>query len=325
MVGGLGNDYYVVDSVADKVDENTIVDGLFVQGRSDGFDSVFSSVTYTLPPEVEYLRLTGDADINGTGNDLQNRIYGNNGINILNGGGGSGDYLAGRGGDDVYEVENNTVSVVEESGNGNDTIRATSATSGHTFALPANVENLELLGLTDINGQGNNGANKLTGNDGHNTLSGMSRNDTVDGNDTLIGGAGNDTLDGGFGADSMLGGLGNDTYFVENLGDKVIEAADAGNDSVISSIDWTLSGEQGDNVENLILADGAIIGTGNALANRLTGNSANNTLNGGGGSSGDTFDGGAGADTMNGGTGNDVFDGGAGADIMNGGQGNCIK
>ena len=101
MVGGLGNDYYVVDSVADKVDENTIVDGLFVQGRSDGFDSVFSSVTYTLPPEVEYLRLTGDADINGTGNDLQNRIYGNNGINILNGGGGSGDYLAGRGGDDV--------------------------------------------------------------------------------------------------------------------------------------------------------------------------------------------------------------------------------
>jgi Ca2+-binding RTX toxin-like protein len=47
------------------------------------------------------------------------------------------------------------------------------------------------------------------------------------GNDTLNGGAGADRLDGGAGSDRMIGGAGNDTYFVDNIGDKVIEAATA--------------------------------------------------------------------------------------------------
>jgi Ca2+-binding RTX toxin-like protein len=99
-------------------------------------------------------------------------------------------------------------------------------------------------------------------------------------NDTLTGASGNDTLNGLGGADSMSGGLGNDTYFVDSSGDQVNESADAGIDTVHSSISYTL----GQNVENLTLTGtGNRSGTGNALDNVLTGNGGNNALSGGAG------------------------------------------
>lgn len=70
----------------------------------------------------------------------------------------------------------------------------------------------------------------------------------------------------------------------EDTGDVVIENANEGNDTVQSSITWTL----GDNVENLYLSGAtAINGTGNGLDNVLTGNSAANILTGGAGN--DTY------------------------------------
>ena len=117
------------------------------------------------------------------------------------------------------------------------------------------------------------------------------------GNDLLTGLTGNasdDSFDGGLGADTMKGGLGNDTYYVDNPGDVVIEAAGEGSDTVISSITWTL----GKNLENLTL-DGKenINGTGNDLANILTGNDRNNRLDGGNDTVADIFKGGLGDDT----------------------------
>lgn len=145
-----------------------------------------------------------------------------------------------------------------------------------------------------INGTAN--ADTLTGKEGNDTLNGLA------GNDTLIGGAGNDKLDGGTGADKMTGGTGNDTYIVDNTGDIVIENANEGIDTVLSSITYTL----GNNVENFTLTGTtAINGTGNALDNILIGNTAINTLTGGAGN--DTLDGGAGADKLIGGTGNDTY------------------
>ena len=113
------------------------------------------------------------------------------------------------------------------------------------------------------------------------------------GNDTLSGGIGNDLLDGGEDMDTMEGGAGDDTYVVDSTGDIIIEDANAGTDTVKSSIAYTL----GINIENLTLTGSAAINaTGNAFANVLIGNSANNTL-----------DGKFGADTLIAGAGNDTY------------------
>jgi Ca2+-binding RTX toxin-like protein len=109
----------------------------------------------------------------------------------------------------------------------------------------------------------------------------------------FVGGAGNDT---------MIGGLGNDVYNVDAVNDVMIESAGEGDDTVFTSVTYTISA----NVESLVLNGTANIGgTGNAGANALTGNTGNNALNGGDGN--DTLRGGGGADTMTGGLGNDVF------------------
>ena len=128
------------------------------------------------------------------------------------------------------------------------------------------------------------------------TVNGTANADTLNGgtgNDTLNGLAGDDTLNGGLGADTLVGGTGNDTYYVDNAADITTEAAAAGTDTVISSINWMLA----TNVENLTLAGAAHINaTGNTLANVLTGNAGDNILSGG-----------VGADIMSGGLGNDTY------------------
>ncbi|MBA5869350.1 MAG: hypothetical protein GDA68_05050 [Nitrospira sp. CR2.1] len=82
----------------------------------------------------------------------------------------------------------------------------------------------------------------------------------------------------------------------------MVEAVNAGIDTVQSSVTWIL----GSNVEHLVLTGSAAInGTGNTLANMITGNGGNNVLTGGDGN--DTISGGQGNDALNGGAGNDIF------------------
>jgi serralysin len=152
------------------------------------------------------------------------------------------------------------------------------------------------------NGRGGSGNDVLIGNELRNDLRGNG------GNDTLSGAAGNDTLVGGAGSDRLIGGTGNDTYHV-NTGDVISEAANAGNDTVVSSATRTL----GANLENLVLTGtAAISGAGNALANVLVGNAAANVLNGAAGN--DRLVAGAGSDWLLGGLGNDLLSGGGGND-----------
>lgn len=132
--------------------------------------------------------------------------------------------------------------------------------------------------------EGGGGADVLYGDAGQDLVRGGS------GNDSLYGGAGNDTLDGGFG---------DDQYFVSSPLDVVIEtspwstADPGGRDTVNAAVSFVL----GDRLEDLVLlGNGAIAGTGNALANTLTGNASANVLAGMGGA--DTVSGGAGADTI---------------------------
>lgn len=157
--------------------------------------------------------------------------------------------------------------------------------------------NADLSAGVATNGDVFVGIENLIGGMGNNTLIG---NDSVN---RLIGGALGDLLDGGKGADYMDGGKGNDIYFVDNVGDQVVEVANGGaNDKVYATISYAL----GENIETLTLAgDAGINGTGNTLANFLFGNAGANVLDGGAGN--DTIRGGAGADMLTGGSGKDVF------------------
>ena len=93
-----------------------------------------------------------------------------------------------------------------------------------------------------------------------------------------------DTLDGGAGADTLAAGFGDDTYYVDNSGDRVIEATGQGTDTVLTSVAYTL--KSGQEIEVLATTDdagtAAINLTGNAFANTLRGNAGANTLTGGG-------------------------------------------
>jgi VCBS repeat-containing protein len=346
MIGYGGNDTYTVDDAGDDVQESS----------GQGNDSVTSSITYTLPSQVENLTLTGSAS-DGTGNNRDNtiigtsnanRLFGKSGSDILVGGdgndtldGGSGvDTMTGGKGSDTYQVDNTGDVVIEEPNEGTDSI-----TSSVTFTLGANVEHLTLTGSAE-DGFGNDRNNTITGTSSANTLEGREGNDILygggggdtlhghkgsdelygeGGSDTLFGGDGSDTLDGGTGADTMEGGKGNDTYQVDNTGDTVTENSSEGTDSVTSSVTFTL----GANVEHLTLTGSAGDGIGNDRPNTITGTSSANLLEGRqgndilyGGDGDDTLYGHNDDDVLYGEGGNDVLYGGNDDDEMYGGEGN---
>ena len=279
LIGGVGNDTYWVG------DEEELAEDQLVEAAGEGIDTVIASTSFTLPDHVEELILSDgyyERAVAGTGNALDNRIFGSQSANLLDGGAGSdtidgedgddmidggagADLLRGGLGDDTFIVDHLADEVREVEGEGHDTVR-----SLKDFRLPANVEDLVLIGTASVSGIGNGQANSITGN------------------------AAGNILDGAGGADVMAGGGGDDTYLVDSLDDQVVEAEGGGSfDQVKTSLSFTLP----DHVERLTLTGGsATNGTGNDLANILTGNAAANVL-----------DGGAGADKMKGGAGDDIY------------------
>jgi Ca2+-binding RTX toxin-like protein len=270
MEGRSGDDTYIVDDAGDLVKE--------VAGG--GYDWVQAYISYQLPEEVEVLELKGwgGVNLNGTGNSLANRLIGNSGANTLDGGAGA-DVMLGGQGNDTYVVDDSADRVIERANEGVDTVKASVS-----FTLSEELENLTLTGDQSINATGNAMRNLLIGN------------------------RGNNRLDGAKGADTMQGGKGDDLYFVDDLGDVVMENPNEGVDRVISSVNMMLSSH----VEELELIGMAREGTGNDLDNTLLGNALNNLLNGGGGN--DWLAGGVGNDKLRGGKGNDYLLGGDGSD-----------
>lgn len=166
--------------------------------------------------------------------------------------------------------------------------------------LRAGTENADTLdgGAGDDTLNGNDGDDVLIGGDGDDQLFGGA------GEDQLFGNAGNDLLDGGSDIDEMVGGAGDDTYVVDDEYDIVTEDADAGSDTILTSMtSFTLAAA---NVENLGYVGFAnFTGTGDAGDNLLWGDYGDDVLSGGDGNDSfrtsegsDQFDGGDGTDTI---------------------------
>jgi len=301
MIGGAGNDFFYVNDAGDSV----------VEDANGGRDKVAATVSHTLGQNVEDLALQGSAALSGTGNALDNGIWGNDGNNDLRGGGGD-DTIEGGGGDDRmdggagndnYVVQNWGDQVVEAAGGGADSVRA-----DVSWTLGAGQE-VELItaGLPyAYELTGNELANTIIGNDIANILHGMAGNDSLTGNggdDTLDGGDGSDQLDGGVGHDMLIGGDGADVL-----------AGGGGNDHIYGQ---SVGGG----------ADGADSISGGDGMDYLQGNAGNDTIDGGagadrinGGADNDLITAGTGSDTVNGNHGNDTIEGGAGNDSLRGGQ-----
>ncbi len=179
-----------------------------------GNSKIAASVDAVLMQNAKDLDLLGMADINGTGNGLDNTIRGNRGNNQLNGGdgrdnlqggagndvldGGTGeDWMFGGAGDDTYHVDE-TLDYIDEGvafpslpGGGNDTLISTAA---WYYESNFTIENLIIDGGAKTNG----GVTTIVGGGFDNVITGNSGNNNIYvnwGNDTVTGGAGVDHID----------------------------------------------------------------------------------------------------------------------------------
>lgn len=234
LEGGLGNDTYYLNS-----DNNTLV-----ENANEGIDKIYSSVSHTLQNNFENLELTESANINGTGNELDNDIIGNAGNNILIGGAGNDSIDGGAGSDDITGGTGNDILLGNEGDDqykfsqnwGEDTIQETSGcdaivfdeSSGITQSNAIFTKNNDSL---EISEQGTN--NKITIEDFFTSNAKaieeivFSDNSYIEkedilklipntqvgtsGDDTLIGDNSNNNIFGLAGNDAITGGGGNDS------------------------------------------------------------------------------------------------------------------
>ncbi|HSV70864.1 MAG TPA: calcium-binding protein [Methylibium sp.] len=276
---------------------------------------------------------TGNDSVAGTGaTGIDNRFFGNDGNDSLDGGAGN-DTIGGGAGDDALA-----------GGAGIDTVTyADAAILRVAFnAGSGAVTATEVGGAQAETATGFENAIGSTGND---TLIGAGGSNIFDGQlgmDTLNGGLGADTLRGGDGdnaVDTLIGQGGADWFVIEwsttaAAFDTVTEAAGPTDRDTVelryststalapAGYGYTL----GANLENLIIDTGnqyyygsLFAGVGNTLNNQITARSGTYYYY-----QGFRLYGLEGNDTLNGSNGNDTLNGGTGADSMVGGQGNDL-
>ncbi|MEW6133759.1 MAG: nidogen-like domain-containing protein [Pseudomonadota bacterium] len=251
VVGGTGNDTYTVDQY------DTVVEKV-----GEGKDTVMSAASYTLGNYVENLQLTGTANINGTGNALNNILSGNSGNNILNGklGIDTVDYSLASAGLTVNLGLTSSQNLTP-GGQGYDTLLSFENIIGSYY---------------DDSLTGTNGANILDGNVGADTLKGRGGNDTyiVDNTGDLV---------------TELAGQGTDL-----VKSSVTEALSA-NVEKLTLTGTAAANGTGNGLNNVLIGNAAankLSGVGGA--DTLNGGGGNDTLLGGTGK--DTLTGGAGKD-----------------------------
>lgn len=233
-IGGFGNDQIFGGTGRDELQGNAGADMLYGEADDDNlFGQAGNDILYggdgndylqgfTASNEAQQTLGAGETDndylYGGAGSDT---LVGNFGDDYLDGGAGA-DVMIGGQGNDIYIVNSVNDVIYEQAGQGHDVV-----ITNTNYLLNANIEELRLLEGFDIHGTGNALDNRIIGNSSDNILDGIT------------------------GADALVGGAGNDTYYVDNVGDSVVEVAGQGVDTVQSSISYTL----GNDVENLVMLD----------------------------------------------------------------------
>lgn len=161
LVGGNGNDIYIIDSADDVI----------VETSNGGTDTVYTSTSYRFDANVEEAYAIGTSGLSFIANDLDNLIVANGASNVISTGAGADTIMAAGGTDEVFAGAG-ADSIF--AGLGNDTIRGEAGD--------------DLL-------EGMDGNDTLDGGAGSDVMDGGAGNDRIilsDGADYAIGGAGAD-------------------------------------------------------------------------------------------------------------------------------------
>lgn len=295
LVGNAGNDTYIVDAGSDVV----------VELANGGVDAVQASASYVLSANIENLFLTGGADLDGSGNGLDNYIAGNGGANRIDGGagndtlvaGGGDDTLVGGSGDDKYVFDASSGSdVIDNVDGGFDGVFFNGGITRERLSFGRDGD--DLLIFVDAAAApalrvskhflGGDAAIDYVQPDGGNYLTASEINRIVAGNATggeydqaVDGTAAGEQLAGSAGKDLVRGLGGNDTLF-GMAGDDMLQGGDG--DDYLAGGNGGGTGSGDDHLEG---------GTGN---DTLAGEDGRNTLAGGAGD--DKYVYGGGQDTI---------------------------
>ncbi|WP_136444139.1 M10 family metallopeptidase [Pacificoceanicola onchidii] len=225
---------------------------------------------------------TGGGNDTVTGNEADNVIYTNGGVD---------DIVAGDGNDLVYSGAGNDRLF---GGNGNDSLYGGSGhdliggAAGHDSLFGADGNDSiyagsgnDMLGGVDGNDSlfGADGQDSLFGGNGNDTLGGVNGHDIAyggNGDDAIYGGGGNDQLGGMAGSDTIYGGDGNDAIYGGSGNDLILGFAD--NDTIYGGTgNDTMSGGTGvdefffatgfgsDEITDFSLAEGDVLKLDDAL------------------------------------------------------------
>lgn len=222
MTGGAGADTYYVNLGTDVI----------VEASGGGTDLVHTIVDYTLPDFVENGTIDTPDGATLHGNERNNVLTGGAGIDALLGEGGNDvfrggpgqDSLRGGAGNDKYYIDGSNDFVIENLGEGTDTIYLNAILPGPTepgppgpppaYQIDPNVENLVITKFGQYDYYGNFMQGLIYGNALDNVITDSSAGTTISavaGNDTIYGNGGNDYLIGGEGFDTIVGGSGDDS------------------------------------------------------------------------------------------------------------------
>lgn len=270
-----------------------------LESANEGEDVIVASTSYALRSGISVETLVAadsSAGITLRGNDLANSIYGNAGANLLFGGTGAdflvglagndtldgesgADTMAGGTGNDTFIIDNVSDRLVENVGEGFDTVEIRlPGNVAFTLAPGVEVETLVrppgfFTGLPTYT-VGNEFTQTIVGNEGFNRLAG------------------------GGGADTLNGQGGDDIYDISDGGETIVEGAGGGTDTAYVSTNYTLSAAA--QVETIStywqFGNGGFDITGNAFAQTIVGDFGSNVLDSKGGD--DTLIGLGGADTF---------------------------